>query len=195
MDLFAARGYFFCRYCGSFYFPETTADQGVRVLGQGSEALACPVCTKSLASAVLDGLHSVHYCQNCRGVLLPRGSFAEAVQKRRAWATGPPIAPARLERSELDRRLICPRCRVRMNTHPYYGPGNVVIDSCDRCDAIWLDFGELKQIESAPGSDRGTREIVPDSLPSPSIEPDSDDESEKKRGLDLLSVLELFLSR
>jgi Zn-finger nucleic acid-binding protein len=48
-----------------------------------------------------------------------------------------------------------------MLTHPYYGPGNVVIDNCAECDAIWLDFGELKQIVSAPGRDRGTRELVP----------------------------------
>jgi Zn-finger nucleic acid-binding protein len=39
--------------------------------------------------------------------------------------------------------------------HPYYGPGNVVIDTCSRCDLIWLDFGELKQIADAPGRDRG----------------------------------------
>ena len=45
-----------------------------------------------------------------------------------------------------------------MTTHPYYGPGNVVIDSCEPCDLVWLDFGELKQIVDAPGKDRGTRE-------------------------------------
>jgi Zn-finger nucleic acid-binding protein len=42
--------------------------------------------------------------------------------------------------------------------HPYYGPGNVVVDSCTTCDLIWLDFGELKQIVDAPGRDRGLRE-------------------------------------
>jgi hypothetical protein len=48
-----------------------------------------------------------------------------------------------------------------METHPYFGPGNVVIDSCAGCELIWLDFGELKQIVAAPGRDRGTREQVP----------------------------------
>jgi Zn-finger nucleic acid-binding protein len=42
-----------------------------------------------------------------------------------------------------------------MNVHPYYGPGNVVIDTCSRCDLVWLDFGELQQISDAPGQDRG----------------------------------------
>ena len=44
-----------------------------------------------------------------------------------------------------------------MSTHPYYGPGNIVIDSCEGCDAVWLDFGELTQITDAPGRDRGNR--------------------------------------
>ena len=44
-----------------------------------------------------------------------------------------------------------------MDVHPYYGPGNIVIDTCSRCDVIWLDFGELKQVTDAPGRDRGSR--------------------------------------
>ena len=28
MELMASRGYFFCRYCGSFHFPDTKADEG-----------------------------------------------------------------------------------------------------------------------------------------------------------------------
>jgi Zn-finger nucleic acid-binding protein len=43
-----------------------------------------------------------------------------------------------------------------MDVHPYYGPGNVVIDSCSACDLIWLDHGELTQITDAPGRDRGS---------------------------------------
>ena len=46
-----------------------------------------------------------------------------------------------------------------MITHPYFGPGNVVIDSCEHCELVWLDFGELQQIVDAPGKDRGTRQV------------------------------------
>jgi hypothetical protein len=41
-----------------------------------------------------------------------------------------------------------------MDTHPYYGPGNVVVDNCARCAVIWLDCGELAAIRDAPGRDR-----------------------------------------
>ena len=42
-----------------------------------------------------------------------------------------------------------------METHPYYGPGNIVIDACIQCHLLWLDPGELKQVLDAPGRDRG----------------------------------------
>ena len=45
-----------------------------------------------------------------------------------------------------------------MTTHPYYGPGNVVMESCDSCNLVWLDHGELQQIVDAPGRDRGSRD-------------------------------------
>ena len=158
MELFASRGYFFCRYCGSFHFPESAPDQGVRVLAESQDPLPCPVCRTRLATAVLDGAHAVHYCQACRGVLLDRGIFAAVIRHRRAWATDPPAPPVPLRTEELERRVACPQCGTMLEAHPYYGPGNVVIDGCTSCDVIWLDFGELKQIVDAPGRDRGLRE-------------------------------------
>jgi Zn-finger nucleic acid-binding protein len=41
-----------------------------------------------------------------------------------------------------------------MDVHPYYGPGNVVIDTCIDCRVLWLDHGELRKIRDAPGRDR-----------------------------------------
>jgi Zn-finger nucleic acid-binding protein len=35
------------------------------------------------------------------------------------------------------------------------------MDSCDSCNLVWLDFGELKRIADAPGPDRGGRKIQP----------------------------------
>lgn len=160
MELFPNRGYFFCRYCSSFHFPETTTSEGVRVLAESRDPRACPACKRTLSSALLDEAHAVHYCTNCRGVLVSRGTFADVVRVRRAWATGTPTRPIPPEESEFARRVHCPICSHALETHPYFGPGNVVIDSCATCDVIWLDFGELKQIVDAPGRDRGGREAV-----------------------------------
>ena len=160
MELIATRGYFFCRYCGSFYFPDTKPEEGIRIIGETPEKIACAICTQPLSAAMLDETHPIRYCCNCRGVLLARTSFAGVVQKRRSWALDTPAPPVPLNQAEFDRKVRCPVCSAAMATHPYYGPGNVVIDSCERCELVWLDFGELKQIVNAPGKDRGTREVV-----------------------------------
>jgi len=169
MQLIVNRGYFFCRYCGSFHFPQTAGDEGIRIVGVAAKPLPCAVCKQTLSSAMLDESFPVQFCRNCRGVLLPRASFATVVEQRRAWTADPPGPAVPLDKTELDRKVSCPSCRERMLTHPYYGPGNVVLDSCATCDAIWLDFGELKQIVAAPGRDRGSRQLVPRSTPESNV--------------------------
>jgi Zn-finger nucleic acid-binding protein len=161
MELMASRGYFFCRYCGSFHFPDAKAQGGIRIIGETPESLACVACSQPLTSAILDETHPVRYCRNCRGVLIERRGFAGVVEKRRAWATETPAPPVPLNRKELERNVRCPACKGPMTTHPYYGPGNVVIDGCEPCELVWLDCGELEQIVDAPGKDRGTRQVAP----------------------------------
>jgi len=157
MELFERRRYYYCRYCGSFHFLDTPEIDGIRVLETSAHAPSCPRCSKKLATAQLDGAHPVHSCTTCRGVLLPRDTFAHVVYTRRTWATNQPVPPLPLDRRELERVIKCPLCSRRMEVHPYYGPGNVVIDTCSGCDLVWLDVGELKQIADAPGADRGVR--------------------------------------
>lgn len=160
MELIESRRYFFCRHCGSFHFPEPVSAEGIRVLGRTADAPPCPLCKGPLAAALLDDSHPVHFCATCRGVLLPRGTFATVVNARRAWASNPPAEARPLDRAALERKLSCPSCGAAFETSPYYGPGNVVIDRCEPCDIVWLDFGELRQIVDAPGRDRGTRDRV-----------------------------------
>ena len=157
MELFERRRYYFCTFCGSFSFIETPAVEGVRVLERPVPAPICPLCRAPLAKALLDDAFAVQHCERCRGILLARATFAEAIVRRRASDSGEPARPVPLDRRELERVIVCPSCRSRMDVHPYYGPGNVVIDSCQGCDLIWLDLGELEQITRAGGRDRGWR--------------------------------------
>lgn len=157
MELFERRRYYFCQHCGSFHFlgTESAGADGVQVLERAEAAAPCPVCSAPLAKALLDSAHTIEYCERCRGVLVSRGSFVDVTTARRAYAAGSPAPPQPIDRRELQRRMKCPKCSGEMEVHPYYGPGNVVIDTCSRCDVIWLDHGELKQIADAPGRDRG----------------------------------------
>lgn len=153
MELFDRRRYYFCAYCGTFQFIETPVVEGIQVLERPQEALPCPLCRAPLAKALLDEAEAVEHCEQCHGLLMTRAVFAEAVDRRRSSESDVTM-PAPIDKRELKRQVTCPSCLARMDVHPYYGPGNVVIDTCSRCDLVWLDFGELKQITEAPGRDR-----------------------------------------
>lgn len=152
LKLVPGRDYFFCEHCGSFHFPDANRD-GVRLLGEDT-GLACPVCREELVSGSV-GEVRVRTCPKCRGILVPQYNLYTIVRYLRAGYPEKDRPPKPLNRSELDRRIICPSCQQPMDTHPYYGPGNVVIDNCARCALVWLDFGELDRILSASGRDRG----------------------------------------
>ena len=154
MQLFARRRYYFCSYCGTFEFLVNDSSERLRVLADLEPPTPCPVCAKPLAHAVLEEGHQVLHCRHCRGVLLPRDAFVEVIHRRRAAAKGPGTRSGPLDPQELHRTVTCPLCRRRMDVHPYYGPGNIVMDTCSSCDAVWLDSGELGQITDAPGADR-----------------------------------------
>jgi Zn-finger nucleic acid-binding protein len=115
---------------------------------------ACPVCRKPMLAAVMDDSYRIAVCDQCKGTLMPRHAFAETIVARRRAATTRATIPSPADRRDLDRRLACPVCDSQMITDWYYGPGNIVLDSCVRCDVVWLDSGELRRVIDAPGTDR-----------------------------------------
>ncbi len=144
MTLVAGRDYFRCDYCVSFEFPAGTGEDGVRVVG-GPAAWDCPVCRERLLDGRIEG-EPVNFCPRCRGFLATNPVFNAVVRERRARRPAGD-SPHAFDENELKRRIDCPSCRQRMDTHPYYGGGRVVVDTCPRCTLIWLDAGELTVIE------------------------------------------------
>ncbi len=145
-----ARECLVCDYCRHQHFPEPNAD-GVRVLGVPA-AVCCPLCRTPLVVASAGG-EPLLYCERCRGMLIEVRVFVELVQElraRSARAAVPPPPP--VDQAELTRPAACPHCGRKMDTHPYAGPGNVVIDNCPRCGVNWLDHSELRRIAEAPDS-------------------------------------------
>ncbi|HEX6975282.1 MAG TPA: zf-TFIIB domain-containing protein [Vicinamibacterales bacterium] len=157
MEPMAHGRYAFCTHCGTFEFPQAPPVDGVQVIDRPSPSPSCPACAAPLVNSRLDGTVSVRHCEQCRGLLIACADFADVVARRRARASGAPATPVPLDPRELKRQLACPVCHETMDVHPYYGPGNVVIDTCSRCNLVWVDGGELQQITDAPGRDRRTR--------------------------------------
>ena len=151
MTLIPGHDYYTCAYCTTFVFPEQTEDH-VRVLAE-PVGLACPLCKHELVAGSVAETR-VGYCARCRGILANRESFAGVVRALRSRAQTPAVEPRSVDHRQLKRRLACPQCGRSMDVHPYYGPGNIIIDTCGACQLIWLDHGELGSVVDAPGRDR-----------------------------------------
>jgi len=100
----------------------------------------------------------VLYCPTCGGVLVEMEDFPPLIATLRAEREPVEVPPRPIDWEALERRMHCPRCRGQMQTHPYGGPGAIVIDTCERCSVNWLDRGEISRVATAP--DR-SRWIVP----------------------------------
>jgi Zn-finger nucleic acid-binding protein len=161
---------FTCAYCGSMHLPSCSAD-GMRLLGENAEGIRCPLCSVILQLASLEDRYRSYRCDKCHGLLFVREIFSDAMTTRRGRAVTPAALPAPPRPEELRRRLACPVCSRVMSTHQYMGPGNIVIDTCDACDLIWLDPGEFDKVVDAPGRDRGTPLMPPGAAQPQPAEP------------------------
>ncbi|HEU4692924.1 MAG TPA: zf-TFIIB domain-containing protein [Vicinamibacterales bacterium] len=136
-------GVLVCRHCGSSE-PSSVIAQLVEVVSSSEKA--CPSCTTPLVRSKLDGQPFL-FCQRCEGMLIEMEYFVSVIDAARAHESPGTVPPRR--QSPGDRTLNCPECMRPMLSHFYGGPGNLVIDTCERCHLNWLDAGELRRIARA----------------------------------------------
>jgi Zn-finger nucleic acid-binding protein len=137
-----------CDYCHAVFYPGEEDDGVVLASDPGDGAQACPVCSVPLVQAAIAKI-PVLFCTHCHGLLMPMNMLQSLIDASRA-ADHTPAVQTPPDPSELKRTIQCPKCNRRMDTHPYAGPGNVIIDSCGDCWLLWLDRGELARIAHAP---------------------------------------------
>ena len=147
MRLKADQECFQCDYCGTVEVPAVNAE-GIRVFDEPAK-VQCPVCEIPMVEASAAGSRIV-YCNHCHGILVSMEAFPGVVQDLKAHREGVAFTARPFDPRDLDRRLPCPRCGRRMDTHLYGGGGNVIIDACESCQLNWLDHGELDRIVRAP---------------------------------------------
>ena len=126
--------------------PSSANEDGVQITAETTKV--CPACQAMLADGMIEN-RSVRYCPRCRGMLISIAMFLPLVELLRALRRpGTTVEPR--DNADADRRLTCPLCLRTMTGHPYGGPGNVNIDTCEPCAVIWLDRNELRRIVMAP---------------------------------------------
>jgi len=134
-----------CDHCGSLGEP-ALVPYDLETIGEST--VACPHCATALADARIEGC-PVRYCASCHGLLVEMRHFVTLCDAVRAREAGSGVAlPLRQRPGE--RVLTCPICGQPMLDHLFGGPGNLVLDTCERCQVNWLDPGELQRIARAP---------------------------------------------
>jgi Zn-finger nucleic acid-binding protein len=134
---------------------------------------SCPVCSSALSIIIHENIQ-LDRCPAGHGLWLDRGELREVVlseqvarsaedrdQARRVAAADAGHAVV----AELDRASRpCPVCAVKMRLTEYAGSG-IPIDECVE-HGVWLDDGELEQIEAyAEDVRRQARGDLPRALP------------------------------
>lgn len=144
--------HYYCHSCENheFALPLQDCKDGIQPLDRPTD-FRCPVCVdQNLEVGKVVG-SQVCFCGHCRGFVVDSESFGVLVRQLRAEFLGNDDRPTMMNQQQLEHIRHCPACAQKMNTHPYYGPGNVVIDSCPHCKLTWLDHSELAKIKRAPG--------------------------------------------
>ena len=141
-----------CPACNTFQFKSDIRHSQIPILPQGKPTeFQCPKCVLPLEVGLIHENMQVCFCNNCRGFVTPNESLGFLINDLRSAYTGPDDLPVPIDPNELDVFPNCPACWEKMDSHPYYGPGNVVLNTCGHCQLAWLDHGELDKIVRAPG--------------------------------------------
>jgi Zn-finger nucleic acid-binding protein len=123
----------------------------------------CPKCNGCLRMGIIHDLWKVCFCNLCQGYLIDSGCLQVMAHDLRMAYNGVDDQPRPIAQIELAEQRACPACEQLMETHPYFGAGNIVINSCSPCRLTWMDEGELGIIIRAPGlrPEPGSSAVVP----------------------------------
>ena len=107
--------------------------------------MKCSTCNIELTVEEIEGVN-VQLCPSCSGRFLHKGEL-----KKITHSTAGDIEYSSLE--DIDKNevsdLLCPICKtekmINVNFATY---SDIVMKYCKRCSGIWLDQGELKQINA-----------------------------------------------
>lgn len=114
--------------------------------------LTCPRCQSSCSTETYEGIE-VDRCRSCKGLWLDPGELEEIVEteseKHSESLIGSVVklAKAGVPADQQKEKLPCPICKQGMQVINYAYNSGIIINRCAE-DGIWLDSGELMQIEA-----------------------------------------------
>ena len=107
--------------------------------------MECLKCKTKLAAKEIEGIN-VLLCPSCEGIFLHAGEL-----KKITHPTAGDVEYSSLEYLDKSRvsDLSCPACESeKMIDVNFASFSNIIMKYCSKCSGIWLDKGELKQINA-----------------------------------------------
>lgn len=106
--------------------------------------MKCPKCRKEeMKKEIFEGLE-IDRCPTCKGIFLDKGELTKLIKAEQASGVDS-LKFSHTSDMMDDVPAICPRCNKEMTRTK--APGDVVVDLCEGCAAIFLDQGELATIQ------------------------------------------------
>ncbi len=128
--------------------------------------MRCPRDGTELKARVYEADIEIDECPVCRGTFLDQGELERiqaAVEKDHREALAAPVDSVRAEmaaeREEALPLVDCPKCGKSMERRRYGLGSQTVIDACPEGHGLWLDRGELEELEQFYERSQGEMEI------------------------------------
>ncbi|HJN09164.1 MAG TPA: zf-TFIIB domain-containing protein [Pirellulaceae bacterium] len=118
--------------------------------------MECPTCAAALERAEYEDV-TVFRCGQCSGYLIHRRRMVVVKTSRDRSPTALQEEAAAEQRPDNKEQIRCPRCRVprmRKERIQISDEGEFHLDTCQECDHVWFDGGELArwQIDHEQGA-------------------------------------------
>ena len=107
--------------------------------------MQCPNCSNQLTATLYEGFN-IHVCSSCKGRLLDEQKLGEIEKKRGLYISRD---QGHTDSNHYDGTRFCPGCDTKMEKAKYGKYVPRTIDKCPQCNNIWLDEGELEDIQVA----------------------------------------------
>jgi len=114
-------------------------------------SIHCPQCTTLLKLFHYEGIE-IDFCPNGHGVWLDKNELGVIINRREQIFSPEEIAAAETVERKVGGSIKatphpCPVCNSSMKRSNYAYSSGIFIDRCGGCSGIWLDSGELEQIQ------------------------------------------------
>ncbi|MFZ1806831.1 MAG: zf-TFIIB domain-containing protein [Cyclobacteriaceae bacterium] len=116
--------------------------------------MKCPIDQSQLVSKIYEESFEVDICPTCEGVWLDKGELSKIQDiQLNDYTTelgkiqdyvGKSILMAKSKNAD---PINCPVCEIELERREYGYGSQVMIDSCVNGHGVWLDKGELKDLE------------------------------------------------